>query len=242
MKDKSVAMPCESRGAARAWLIKHVTDAQAIKARRCIVFPQRRSLLQSTISSQANDTRCYELTILFARPWGEISREAGKRGPLDDADFAFVSYEGAAVLTPLPERILLMDLELTPLKDDDCDLRRSQKAQSQLNSFSPPQTTRPTTPDANMLKVTSSRKGCAVGGKSRPSSKEVTAPSGLIAVFEYDCDETSDRRQAPTSMLAMSSSPGQQADAERIKPVKSPLLIALQLMIEFWRRNNRQIC
>jgi dihydrofolate reductase len=25
--------------------------------------------------------------------WGEINRETGKRGPLDDADFAFVSYE-----------------------------------------------------------------------------------------------------------------------------------------------------
>jgi dihydrofolate reductase len=25
--------------------------------------------------------------------WGEISRETGRRGPLDDADFAFVSYE-----------------------------------------------------------------------------------------------------------------------------------------------------
>jgi hypothetical protein len=39
MKDKSVAMPCESRGVASAWLIKHVIDAQAIKAMRCIVFP-----------------------------------------------------------------------------------------------------------------------------------------------------------------------------------------------------------
>jgi hypothetical protein len=48
MKDKSVAMPCgESKPAARASLIKHVIDAKAIKARRCIAFPQRRSTLQS---------------------------------------------------------------------------------------------------------------------------------------------------------------------------------------------------
>jgi len=48
MKDKSVAMPCgESKPAARASLIKHVIDAKAIKARRCITFPQRRSTLQS---------------------------------------------------------------------------------------------------------------------------------------------------------------------------------------------------
>jgi hypothetical protein len=47
MNDKSDAMPCESKAAARASLIKHVIDAKAIKARRCIAFPQRRSTLQS---------------------------------------------------------------------------------------------------------------------------------------------------------------------------------------------------
>ena len=87
-----------------------------------------------------------------------------------------------------------------------------------------------------MLKVTNSRKGCAVGGKSKPSSKEVTAPSGLIAVFEYDCDETSDRRQAPTSMLAMFISPAQHADAERSPPDR------LKAMMEFQPGHNRQIC
>jgi hypothetical protein len=40
MKDKSVAMPCESSGAALAWLTKHVIDTQAIKGRRCIIFPR----------------------------------------------------------------------------------------------------------------------------------------------------------------------------------------------------------
>jgi hypothetical protein len=47
MNDKSDAMPCESKAAARASLIKHVIDVKAIKARRCIAFPQRRSTLQS---------------------------------------------------------------------------------------------------------------------------------------------------------------------------------------------------
>jgi hypothetical protein len=50
MKDKSVAMPCESRGAARAWLIKHVTAAQAMKARRCMAFPTSRYIAQSHYS------------------------------------------------------------------------------------------------------------------------------------------------------------------------------------------------
>jgi hypothetical protein len=46
MNNKSDAMPCEPKAAARASLIKHVIDAKAIKARRCIAFPQRRSTLQ----------------------------------------------------------------------------------------------------------------------------------------------------------------------------------------------------
>src|SRR6202021_3025106 len=58
-------------------------------------------------------------------------------------------------------------------------------------------------PDTNMLKVTSSRTGWRVGGKSKPSSEELRAPSDSIAVPECDRDRASEWPQAPTSMLAM---------------------------------------
>jgi hypothetical protein len=79
MKDKSEAMPWESRGVARAWLIKQVIGTQAIKARRRIAFPQLQSPLKALISSHDKDTRCYELTMLFARPRHRAANEARRK-------------------------------------------------------------------------------------------------------------------------------------------------------------------
>ena len=63
MNDKSVAMPCgESKAAARASLVKHVIHAKAIKARRCIAFPQRRSTLQSVTILITLQRHSYHIT------------------------------------------------------------------------------------------------------------------------------------------------------------------------------------
>src|ERR1700721_4892082 len=98
MKDKSVAMPCESSGVARAWLIKPAIDAQATKTRRCTAFPQRRSILQSTILSRDNETRCYDLTVPFASP--RFSRLGTRPGQDQRLSRAHPVGQGQPVFAP----------------------------------------------------------------------------------------------------------------------------------------------
>src|SRR5580692_2816790 len=81
MNNKSDAMPCEPKAAARASLIKHVIDAKAIKARRCIAFPQRRSTLQSvTILITLQRYAMLWIDSLIPPPRFSPQDEAGRQG------------------------------------------------------------------------------------------------------------------------------------------------------------------